>query len=147
MAKLSAHGMEIGRIEYTTKTQAFFIDGKVLENAGFGWKLKYKVKEGLKPGDVFLHKLNYQKQILEQRPSLRAYRKELHSLAGISKRWKLHAAVQLMPDDADGVWSEACDGYGDNCHASIDEVVELCRLYGAMKLEAAQFQTTAQATD
>ena len=42
---------------------------------------------------------------------------------------KLHAAIELMPDDPDGVWSEACDSYGDNCHASIDEIVHLCMLY------------------
>jgi hypothetical protein len=34
-----------------------------------------------------------------------------------------------MPDDCDGVWSEACDGYGDNVSADVDEVAQLCALY------------------
>ena len=34
-----------------------------------------------------------------------------------------------MPDDPDGVWSEACDGYGDNISADVDEVAALCELY------------------
>ena len=38
-------------------------------------------------------------------------------------------AVTMMPDDADGVWSEACDGYGDNVHADVDDVAKLCALY------------------
>ena len=29
----------------------------------------------------------------------------LHAMAGQCKRWKLHQAVSMMPDDADGVWS------------------------------------------
>jgi hypothetical protein len=53
----------------------------------------------------------------------------LHELCGLNKRWKLHAAVQMMPDDPDGVWSEACDGYGDNVHADIDDVAKLCMVY------------------
>ena len=35
----------------------------------------------------------------------------------------------MMPDDPDGVWSHSCAGYGDNVDASVDEIVELCRLY------------------
>ena len=53
----------------------------------------------------------------------------LHSLAGVGKAWKLHACVQLMHNDVDGVWSECCDGYSDNVHADVDEIAKLCRLY------------------
>ena len=53
MATLSKHGVELGRIKYTTKIDAYFADGKVLRNQGFGWKIKYKVKPGNDPKDVF----------------------------------------------------------------------------------------------
>ena len=129
MAKLSAHGTEIGRLTYTTYTDAYMADGKLLRNHGHGWKLHARAKEGIDIRDVFQR--NQQKQIdfLAKRPAMAAYRKCLHELAGCSKRWKLALAVEMMPDDPDGVWSEACDGYGDNVHADIDEVSELCRLY------------------
>ena len=67
------------------------------------------------------------------KPAVAAYRAALRDMAGLSKRWKLHTAVTLMPDDPDGVWSEACDGYGDNVSADLDDVVELCRLYQAIE--------------
>jgi len=56
-------------------------------------------------------------------------------LAGLGKARKLHTAIQYMPGDPDGVWSEACDGYGDNVHADLDEVSHLMRLYHARVLE------------
>ena len=37
MAKLSAHGAEVGRVEYIGKVKAYFADGKVLVNHGQGW--------------------------------------------------------------------------------------------------------------
>jgi hypothetical protein len=136
MAKLSAHGPEIGRIVYTTYTKAYFYDGKILKNSGFGWKLHGKVKAGFDPVTVFTDKKAHQESFLASHPALAAYRKELHSLAGMGKAWKLHATIQMMPDDPDGVWSETCDGYGDNVHADIDEVSKLCDLYHAAMREA-----------
>ncbi|NTU52267.1 MAG: hypothetical protein HGA97_00910 [Chlorobiaceae bacterium] len=52
-------------------------------------------------------------------------------VAGLGKAWKLHAAIQLLGDDVDGIWSECCDGFGDNVHADVDEIAELVRLYAA----------------
>ena len=143
MAKLSVHGTEIGRLTYTTYTDAYMADGKILRNRGHGWKLQARAKDGMNIQDVFAR--NQQKQIdfLAKRPAMVAYRKCLHSLAGCSKRWKLALAVELMPDDPDGVWSEACDGYGDNVHADIDEVSELCKLYLAAMAEKRAFNQTA----
>lgn len=129
MAKLSAHGQEIGTVQYLTKAKRYMSDGVILRNIGFGWKLYAKVKPGIEPAQAFANAKQRQNEALEQKPHLAAYRKALHDLAGLSKRWKLHAAVELMYDDPDGVWSEACDGYGDNVHADIDEISELCRLY------------------
>lgn len=140
MAKLAAHGSEVGRITYLTSVKAYFSDGKVLRNQGFGWKMAGKLKEGISPLQAFENAKLRQSEDLANRPYFAAYRRELHSMAGIGKRWKLHQAVSMMPDDADGVWSTCCDGYGDNIHADIDEVTELCKLYLAAQRESSDFK-------
>lgn len=145
MAKLSSHGREIGRVVYTTSIKAYFEDGKVLKNAGFGWKVAGKVKPEFTPASAFENASRRQAELLEKRPALAAYRKELHALAGISKRWKLHAAIELMPEDADGVWSEVCDGYSDNVHADVNEIDALCRLYLAACAEMKANRETIEA--
>lgn len=137
MAKCSVHGMEIGTIYKLTSARRYMSDGVVLKNSGFGWKLAGKVKAGINPAEAYQRALAHYNEALASNPALASYRKKLHSLAGLGKRWKLHLAVSHMPDDCDGVWSEACDGYGDNVHADIDEISELCRLYLAA-LEAAK---------
>ena len=136
MAKCCAHGREIGTIYYRTAAKRYMSDGVILINQGFGWKRYGKVKPHLTPEQVF--KLATEKQQARDKdyPAAAHYRRLLHSLAGLSKRWKLHAAVELMPDDSDGVWSEACDGWGDNCTADHDEVAELCRAYKIALIEA-----------
>ena len=135
MAKLSVHGQEIGRIEFSTYTKAYFHDGKILKNGGFGWKLHAKVKEGVSPIDAYERAKAKQAEFRQANPSYDAYVKELHSMAGLCKRWKLQSALELLGDDVDGIWSECCDGYSDNISASVDEVAELARLYGAAMLE------------
>jgi hypothetical protein len=54
MAKLSAHGKEIGRINYTTYSKAYMQDGTILKNSGFGWKVFGEVQNqpagGLREG-------------------------------------------------------------------------------------------------
>lgn len=137
MAKISAHGTEIGTVEFMTYAKRYMSDGVILKNYGFGWKIGGKVKAGVSPRDAYERNAAHLRRQLIERPCAAAYYKELHSLTGISKRWKLHSAVQLMPDDPDGVWSEACDGYRDNCHADIDEIVRLCMLYRNMRIETA----------
>ena len=117
MAKLSAHGNEVGRIVYTTCIKAYMSDGKVLKNRGDGWKRFSTVKAGFTPESA----------LESSRAALARW--DQANPAGLGKRAKLHMAVQLMPDDADGVWSEACDGYGDNISADVDEVSALCALY------------------
>lgn len=135
MAKLSAHGNEIGRIFFTTSIKAYMADGKVLKNSGFGWKLAGKLKDGLTPEMAYANAIRKQEEFYASRPAALAYKKELHAMTGICNRWKLHSAVQMLGDDYDGVWSEACDGHGDNVHADIDEVANLCRLYAAAVIE------------
>ena len=133
MAKLSAHGWEIGRIQYTTQMRAYMSDSAVLVNSGSGWKLKGKLKAGLTPESAFKAAQEKQAAIMLNNPAWRDYTKELYSLGGIALTPRLHMTIELMPDDCDGVWSECCDGYGDNVHADIDEISNLCRLYRCAK--------------
>ena len=135
MARLSKHGCEIGRIHFLTKTAAYMSDGSILQNDGGGWRLAYTVKPGHTPADVYARRLELQQQADRDYPAAAAYRRELHRLAGMSVRWKLHEAVRLMPGDPDGVWSESCDGWGVRAAASVGEVVELCRLFRAKRAE------------
>ena len=135
MAKLSAHGQEIGRIEYSTFSKAYMADGKVLKNAGFGWKIAGKLKDGISPQQGFENAKRNWEEKLALRPCFARYVSELHSMAGLCKRWKLVQTIQLLGDDIDGIWSECCDGYGDNISADVDEVAHLVRLYGAAMLE------------
>ena len=146
MAKLSAHGAEIGRIEFTTSVKAYMADGKVLKNSGFGWKLSGRVKDGLTPEQAFANAMRQQAEFISVRPCLKAYREALADMAGLSKRWKLHSAIQLLGDDFDGVWSEACDGYGDNVSASCEEVANVCRLYAAAMLEQTALKSAETVT-
>ena len=135
MAKLSAHGECVGTIDYISESKRYMSDGVILKNIGFGWKLAGKVKPYLNPLTVYQTAKAKYEIALESRPALAAYRKAIHEACGLSKRWKLVTAIELMPDDADGVWSEACDGYSDNVHLDVDEVAELCRLYSACVAE------------
>lgn len=145
MAKVSAHGREIGTIEFLTKAKRYMSDGVILKNLGFGWKIHGKVKPGIDPVQAYESAKAKQAKNLALRPAFAAYRKELHNMAGLCKRWKLHAAVELMPDDYDGVWSEACDGYGGNVSADVDEVGNLCRLYSAAVAEQGAVKEAAEA--
>jgi len=129
MATLSKHGTEIGRLVYVDYVKSYRSDGTVMKNHGFGWKMAGKVKPGADIVDVYQKAVEHQRDFLAKYPAHAAYRKMLHSLAGVGKAWKLHACVQLMHDDVDGVWSECCDGYSDNVHADLDEIAKLCRLY------------------
>lgn len=131
MAKLYARGRTIvGEIEGLTRSTRYMSDGAILRNIGFGWKVYGRVKAGFSPEEAYARAKAAQETKLNARPTAYVqYKKALHNLAGLSKRWKLHAAIELMPEDPDGVWSEACDGYGDNVHADIEEIVELCKLY------------------
>lgn len=132
MAKLSAHGTEIGRLVFTAYSKAYMSDGKILKNYGDGWKLSAKLKPGVNPEDYFK---KCQIKLIEwaiANPKAAAYKKALHNLTSQSNRSKLAISVQLMPDDADGIWSDCCDGWSGNIHADLDEIAELCQLYLAI---------------
>ena len=106
-------------------------DGVILKNYGEGWKIYGKCQPGTEPKEVYGKAVERQNKMLAERPAFAAYRKALHDMAGVCKRWQLQAAISLMPDDPDGVWSEACDGWRNIVSADLDEVVELCQLFRA----------------
>lgn len=129
MATLSSKGKnEIGRIEGLTKTLAYFDNREILVNYGFGWKLYGKIKPDCNPAESYRKQINKIAESDKKRPFYAAYKKALIR-AGHSKRSLLHTAIELMPDDPDGVWSETCDSYGNNLHVSIEDICELCKLY------------------
>lgn len=130
MAKLSAHGVEVGRIEYIGKVKAYFTDGKVLVNEGHGWKVAGKLKAGLTPESAYQNAKDNLARLLSDRPALADYRRCIMSMGGIRKRWKLVQCLQIMPSDPEGIWSHYCIGYCDkNVHANVDQITTLCRLY------------------
>ena len=141
MAKLSAHGTEIGRITLTAKVKAYMSDGAVLTNYGDGWKLTGKIKSGITPEQAYQNAVRRSAEFLAANPKIEAYRHALHAICRGAKRSKLHMAITMMPTDPDGVWSECCDGYCDNVEADIDEIAQLCALYLAIP----QAQTTEAA--
>lgn len=135
MAKLSAHGGEIGRLEFIRFQKAYMVDGTILKNQGFGWKVYGKVKAGIDPNQAFKNAKEFQIKARLEHPAHAALSKALIEAACISKRWKLLTALEMMPDDPDGIWSEVSDGYGDNLDISIDEIAEICRLWKAAEQE------------
>lgn len=145
MAKLSAHGKEIGRIEFLNYTKAYFEDGKILKNSGFGWKLHAKVKPGIDPVANYQDAKQKAEDYLAIRPAFREYKKAFHDIAGLSKRWKLAAAFDMLGDDIDGIWSECCDGYGDNIACDVEEIAELSRLRKAAAAEARMLKESVPA--
>lgn len=136
MAKLSAHGTEVGRIEFTKKVTSYHSDGQVLVNHGDGWKLYGKVKPDITPLQAYQHTKEIQDQHLRDNPHFKNWYKAI-TRYGLSKRVYIIMAIECMPDDPDGVWSELTDTY--DYHAkmnwTIDEVVELCRLFKLAELE------------
>ena len=132
MAKLSAHGTEIGRLIFTAYSKAYMSDGKILKNYGNGWKLSAKLKPGVSMADYFKKSQGRLIEWAIENPEAAAYKKALHNLTSQSNRSKLNISIQLMPEDADGIWSDCCDGWSDNIHADLDEIAELCRLYLAI---------------
>ena len=83
MATLSKHGTEIGRLVYVDYVKSYRSDGTVLKNHGFGWKMAGKVKPGADIVDVYQKAVEHQRDFLAKYPAHAAYRKMLHSLAGV----------------------------------------------------------------
>lgn len=118
-------GKELLRLEYADHDTIYMENGTIYRSTGHGWEYHNRFKEGVSiPEAVSRVKARY-----EARPT------EFHQLVdrltrtiGIRGRWKLYAAITLMPDDADGVWATVTDEEG--CGSlDIEDVVACCDLY------------------
>lgn len=134
MAKLSAHGAEIGRIEYPHMRLAYMTDGAVLRDSGDGWKLYRRVKEGVNPQQAYRAKLEARKTAVQRNPCYALYLEKLCKLAGsLECRARLHLMIEIMPTDPDGIWSELADGYDDMSRKigriEVEDLNAVCGLY------------------
>ena len=131
MARLCKHGAELARITGLTWAKTYHADGTNLKDHGFGWKVHGHVKAGKDPAERAREAMANHAAALGRFPALAEYRRLLHDAGGLSVRWKIHAAVCLLPGDPDGVWSELTD-HDFSAHkpsVSIEECVELCAAY------------------
>jgi hypothetical protein len=127
MAKLSAHGSKLFVADYAASKLAYMSDGAVLRNLGDGWKTYKRVKPGV---DIEQHakarRVAYA-EFLDACPSWARFIKLMAGAAPHAKRHLLLVVIEMMPDDADGVWSHANDdlGLGLTC----DDCQDLCHCY------------------
>lgn len=121
MAKLSAHGRELDRREYCDCRIAVMSDGNVMRNFGQGWKLYKKVKPGV---DIAQYAKDLRAKYDARPEVFHSYIKALIDCTDLEHRARLHMAIDLMPEDPDGVWSEMDMGYHS---VDIEDVVRACR--------------------
>ncbi len=127
MAKLSAHGVELWREERLTSRKAYMADGKILINSGSGWKLHGNWKKGVNVADAVAR----QKSRYDAKPhEYHTYIAALKATGSIEDRWKLHTAIEMMPNDPDGVWS-SLEGFSGN-DFDIEDICKACRAYESL---------------
>jgi hypothetical protein len=127
MAKLSAHGSKLFVANYAASKLAYMSDGTILRNQGDGWKTYKKVKPGV---DICLHATNRcaaYTEFLDACPSWARFIKLMAGAAPHAKRHLLLVVIEMMPDDADGVWSHANDDLG--LALTCDDCQDLCYCY------------------
>ena len=129
MAKLSAHGAELFRVEFSTYRLAYMSDGSILRDCGGGWKTYKKIKTGFA---IHTHVESVRQHFAVVTPDrvCRAHFREtlVREFPCLQTRIQVVTAIELMPDDPDGVWSTLED-YG--AEVDLDTVVNLCRGYQA----------------
>lgn len=129
MAKLSAHGAELFRVEFSTYRLVYMSDGSILRDCGDGWKTYKKIKAGF---DIRTHVESVRQHFAVVTPDrvCRAHWRETlaREFPCLETRIQVVTTIELMPDDPDGVWSTLED-YG--AELDVDTVVKLCRDYKA----------------
>jgi hypothetical protein len=143
MAKLSAHGHEVGRIESLACTTAVMSDGNILRNYGDGWKLYRKIKPGFTPEQAYERRVENQRKFLEERPAWAELKRLVHAAACQSKRGTLISALQLLGGDVDGLWSELNESWGADLNLDLAECEELARAYQASVVESNEIRARA----
>lgn len=110
MAKLSAHGTELLRVEHLNCRVAYMSDGKMLRDSGDGWKLWKKLKPGV---DAREHAAKWRAFYENVTPD-RFHRAELRKRwvaewPGLEHRVRAYITFDMLGDDIDGIWSELDD--------------------------------------
>jgi hypothetical protein len=132
MATLKKHGAELARFEYVTHTLAVMEDGHVLRNDGHGWKCYRKAKPGITGAELARLRTESFNTRRAACPSHDAFVRGLCAAVDRRHRWMLAEAINLMPSDPDGVF---CTLEDHNVNVDLDDIVNLCRLCEAGKLE------------
>lgn len=148
MAKLKAHGRELGQIEQLLARFAYMSDRQILKDTGAGWKLYKHVKEGHSAAENFARRQAEYDKFLQDRPRLAEYTRAMkRACRNVGTRRRLYFAIEVMPDDPDGVWAEACDHpYDEHApHLGVEEVVRLCKLHIAAEEEAREMTISEEA--
>ena len=136
MASLSKHGEQLGVIEYITRREAHYANGEILINRGDGWKVKGKVKTHVNPREYYAKRKTKLEDKERRMPAYLHYKTLLYKYVPQTHRWMVNAAVDMMPTDPDGVWSQINDHGDYRYNIDLDEAVELCRAYEAATREA-----------
>jgi hypothetical protein len=140
MAKLSARNqIELGRIDYIFETLAFFDNGNVLKNTGFGWKKAGKVKQGLTPLEAYNKGVEMVKDFEKNHPFFANYKKLLIKY-GHSKRFLLHTMIKDEGADSDALYTESQDSLFSHARFNLSqgEAQELCQAYNLYMIENKQ---------
>ena len=142
MARLSAHGRELFRAEYLTMRVSHRSDGHLLRNIGNGWKVWKKCKATANPEAV----ADRAKARLSERENRERlyfeFQRLLFDLVPFRARFLVVTAMDLLPDDPDGLYSElsgTINRYPYDTELSLEDCVDLCRalkLADAEKLQA-----------
>jgi hypothetical protein len=120
MAKLSARGRtELARFEYASKRIARMSDGNILVSYGRGWSQYGKLKPGIDPAT----------SAREAQAKYDARPVEFHLY--IKALMNACAAITLMPEDADGVWSTLDDRHFGS-GPDLEDCVRACRAYQSL---------------
>lgn len=137
MAKLSAHGVEIGRIEKTSYTVAYFHDRAILANQGFGWKLKSKVKPDIDPVEAFNREQERYNKKLVENPAFKHWRDLIIKEPLYPHRLRLMTALDTFPaDELDGLYIELDDCPDTRGRWSVDDLKEISFAFHSAKEEA-----------
>ena len=127
MAKLSAHGAELLRLEFPGYRKAYMADGVILADHGGGWKRHGKIKPGVSIEEHVAKMREFYATITPDRFHRNDFRLfMINNFPGLENRVKAFTCVTLMPGDADGCWAELED-FG--CPMSLEDVQVMCQLY------------------
>lgn len=137
MATICKHGGSVGRIDKLTFSMLFCADGKVLRNDGAGWRLWRKLKlDAAKmdggPAGVYARCRDEYAAKLSAMPAFAHWRRLVHEFP-LKKRALVVSAVQHLPEDPDGLWSELEDM---GCPVSHGEANALLHAYRMANIEA-----------